>query len=146
MTVHILRSGLAECGAGSPRSWPEADRWVPYDSPEDVLTLATCPGCRGKAALAARVAAVSMGFAHDAPSGESTAHTHWLWRRPWYSLATAVAATGHDCTVLDPDAEADEDLYDGNPDHGTIHLRTVAALGWTLQVFQVDGDLLEDEE
>lgn len=30
MTVHILRWGLALCGAGMPLDWPQGDRWVPF--------------------------------------------------------------------------------------------------------------------
>ena len=47
MTVHILKSGLAKCGAGMPINWPHGDRWVSFQDP--ALTdvgVATCPTCR----------------------------------------------------------------------------------------------------
>ena len=30
MTVHILKYGLALCGAGMPNTWPDSDRWVGF--------------------------------------------------------------------------------------------------------------------
>jgi len=40
--IHILKEGLALCGAGAPLDWPAGDRWVAFN--ED-LSKATCRGC-----------------------------------------------------------------------------------------------------
>ena len=41
-TVHILHNGVAICGAGIPRDWPEGHKWVRADS----SPVATCTACR----------------------------------------------------------------------------------------------------
>lgn len=42
--IHILKRGLAFCGAGRPSDWPAGDRWVAFDDVA-VRELATCPEC-----------------------------------------------------------------------------------------------------
>lgn len=42
--IHILKRGLAFCGAGRPSDWPAGDRWVAFDDAA-VRELATCPEC-----------------------------------------------------------------------------------------------------
>jgi hypothetical protein len=70
----------------------------------------------------------------------------WARETAWWDAALTLSDLGYDCTVLDPDAEADEDYNSGNPDHGVIQVRRHTGLGWTLLVSQTDSDLLEDEE
>lgn len=69
---------------------------------------------------------------------------HPIYRAPWYPVAAAVVATGHDCTVLDPDATEDEAFHDGDPNHGVIRVRCHVALGWTVVVSECEPDT-EDE-
>jgi len=44
MTVHMLKSGLAVCGAGMPNDWPDGDRWVAYNNKSDRGSV-NCQGC-----------------------------------------------------------------------------------------------------
>jgi hypothetical protein len=43
VTVHVLRHGLALCGAGVPASWPAGDRWV--SEGDNVHADASCLDC-----------------------------------------------------------------------------------------------------
>ncbi|MEQ1572027.1 MAG: hypothetical protein ABMA64_40745 [Myxococcota bacterium] len=63
---------------------------------------------------------------------------HRFWCAGWWPVANAIASTGADCTVLDPDAEGDETFYDENPDHGVISVRAHSGLGWTVVVSECD--------
>jgi hypothetical protein len=47
MTVHVLKAGLAVCGAGAPIYWPKDDTWVSVLDPEREQH-ATCVECRVK--------------------------------------------------------------------------------------------------
>jgi len=44
MTVHMLKTGLAVCGAGMPNDWPDGDRWVAYNNKSDRGSI-NCQGC-----------------------------------------------------------------------------------------------------
>lgn len=44
VVVHVLKHGLALCGAGAPSAWPAGSRWVSFQDPE-ASTLTTCPAC-----------------------------------------------------------------------------------------------------
>lgn len=68
---------------------------------------------------------------------------HEVWRAAWWPVARAVAETGADCTVLDPDAREDAVYHEGGG-WGVIHVRTHTGLGWTLIVTECEPDT-EDE-
>lgn len=76
----------------------------------------------------------------DSPPAER----HRIWLAAWWTAAQAVSVAGHDCTVLDPDAQEDEVFHDGDPNHGVIHVRTHAGLGWTLLVTECEPDVEDD--
>lgn len=63
---------------------------------------------------------------------------HRAYRAGWWPVAAAIVATGADCTVLDPDAEADAVYHDEHPDHGVILVRTHCGLGWTVIVTETE--------
>jgi hypothetical protein len=65
---------------------------------------------------------------------------HRIWRAAWWPVAQAVAATGADCMVLDPDADCDEDFHDGDVLHGVITVRAHVGLGWVLIVNETESD------
>ena len=65
---------------------------------------------------------------------------HRIWRAAWWPVAQAVAATGHDVTILDPDADCDECYHSGDLLHGVIQVRTHVGLGWTLLVVECEAD------
>ena len=43
---HILRSGLALCGAGMPQDWPKGQRWIPESGVAQMRAQGgLCAGC-----------------------------------------------------------------------------------------------------
>ena len=48
--VHVLKYGVALCGAGTPIQWPADDRWI-ADRDPDAVDEATCVPCRAAANL-----------------------------------------------------------------------------------------------
>jgi hypothetical protein len=68
---------------------------------------------------------------------------HEVWRAAWWPVARAVAETGHDCTVLDPDAEDDANYHEGGG-RGVISVRTHVGLGWSLIVSECEPDQEDD--
>lgn len=47
--VHLLRYGVALCGAGVPGAWPSSHRWLDAEEyPENVNSDSFCNGCTGE--------------------------------------------------------------------------------------------------
>lgn len=66
-----------------------------------------------------------------------------VWTAAWYPVAKAIAATDHDCTVLDPDAPEDVDYWSGHG--GVIRVRAHTGLGWTVIVTETESTVEVDE-
>lgn len=79
------------------------------------------------------------------PESEPDA-VHHVWRAGWWPVAKAIVETGHDCTVLDPDADADDVYFDGDPNHGVVQVRTHVGLGWTVLVSECEHDLEDGDD
>jgi hypothetical protein len=67
-----------------------------------------------------------------------------FYRAAWFQVAQVIVGTGHDCTVLDPDALSDETFFDGDSHHGTIQVRTHVGLGWNIIVSECEPDVEDD--
>jgi imidazolonepropionase-like amidohydrolase len=64
-----------------------------------------------------------------------------VWAAAWWPAAKAVVVeAGLDCTVLDPDADADLDFWDGDPLHGIIQVRRHTGLGWIVMVSETETE------
>jgi hypothetical protein len=63
-------------------------------------------------------------------------HIHRAYQADWWPAAKALADAGFDPIILDPDAEGDEDFFDGNEDHGVISVKAHVGLGWVVLVNQ----------
>lgn len=85
-----------------------------------------------------RTSGLAFGTGSNVTPASPPEAVHRFWRAGWWPVASAIVATGADCTVLDPDAEASEAFFDGHPDHGVISVHPHSGLGWTVTVSETE--------
>lgn len=73
-----------------------------------------------------------------------TASLHALWRTAWWPVAKAIAGTGHDVLVADPEATEPASWWDGDPNHGAISVVPHPGLGWVVTVVECEPDVEEE--
>lgn len=97
--VHILRGGVAECGAGFPSAWGPRDRWVAFHDAA-LLGEATCPGCKAVRDGAPLDRALYRALIRTEDTDPAWAPRLGWWTRPAFVTERDVAVLAHAAGIL----------------------------------------------